>query len=328
MEYRRLGRSGLKISPLVLGTLNFGNPTPKQEAIRMIDRAIDAGINLIDSADVYAEGESERILGEALARNGKRKEVFITSKVFMKTGPGPNDAGNSKHHILESCEASLKRLRTDCIDIYFLHRTDFDIPQEESLGALDLLVRQGKVRYIGSSTHPAWKIVEAIWTSDRYRYPKFVCEQPPYNLLDRRIENELVPMCRAYDLGLLTWSPLAHGVLACRYDDPLHLPEGSRGRLREVYAERITRKGIEASFQLAKRAAEKKITVSQFAVVWVLHQPSVTGTILGPRNMEQLEDLLPSADIRLEPADLNFCDQLVPPGSHVSNYFNTSRWMK
>jgi len=328
MEFRRLGRSGLKISPLVLGTLNFGNPTPKDEALKMIDRAIETGINLVDSADVYAEGESERILGEALARNGKRKDIFITSKVFMKTGPGPNDAGNSKHHILESCEASLKRLRTDYIDIYFLHRTDFDIPQEESLGALDLLVRQGKVRYIGSSTHPAWRIVEAFWISDRYRYPKFICEQPPYNLLDRRIENEIIPMCRAYDLGLLTWSPLAQGMLACRYTDPFNLPSGSRGSLKDVYAERITKGGIEVSFELAKRAKDKGNTVSQLAVAWVLNQPGITGAIIGPRTLGHLEDLLPSADIKLDESDLLLCDELVPPGTYVSNHFNTSRWMK
>jgi len=328
MEYKRLGRSGLKISPLVLGTLNFGNPTPKEEALRVIDRALDAGINLIDSADVYAEGESERIIGEALARSRKRKDVFLTSKVFMKTGPGANDAGNSKHHILESCEASLKRLRTDYIDIYFLHRTDFDIPQEESLGALDLLVRQGKVRYIGCSTHPAWRVVEALWISDRYHYPKFVCEEPPYNLLDRRIENEILPMCRAYDLGLLTWSPLAQGMLACRYTDPSDLPSGSRGTLRSVYGERITKRGIEVGFELAKRAKEKGFTGSQLAVAWVLAQPGITGVIIGPRNSQQLEDLLPSTDIKLDESDLNFCDQLVPPGTYVSNHFNTSRWMK
>lgn len=328
MEFRRLGRSGLKISPLVLGTLNFGNPTPKDEAFKIIDRAIETGINLIDSADIYAEGESEKILGEALARNGKRKEVFVTSKVFMKTGPGPNDAGNSKHHIIESCEASLKRLRTDYIDIYFLHRTDFDIPQEESLGALDLLVRQGKVRYIGSSTHPAWRIVEAFWISDRYRYPKFICEQPPYNLLDRRIENEIIPMCRAYDLGLLTWSPLAQGMLACRYTDPFNLPSGSRGSLKDVYAERITKGGIEVSFELAKRAKDKGNTVSQLAVAWVLNQPGITGAIIGPRTLGHLEDLLPSADIKLDESDLLLCDELVPPGTYVSNHFNTSRWMK
>ncbi len=328
MNYRRLGRSGLKISSLALGTLNFGNPTSKEEAFKMIDRAIDAGINLIDSADVYSDGESERILGEALERDGKRKKVFITSKVFMRTGPGPNDAGNSKHHIIESCEKSLKRLKTDYIDIYFLHRTDFDIPQEESLAALDLLVKQGKVRYIGSSTHPAWRIVEALWISDRCHFSKLVCEQSPYNLLDRRIENELIPMCQAYDLGLLTWSPLAQGILACRYQDPNNLPEGSRGKLKEVYAERITQKGIDVSFELAKRASEKGYRVSQFAIAWILHQPAVTGVLIGPRTLEQFEELLPSIEIQLEQSDLDFCNKLVPPGGFVSNHFNTSLWMK
>jgi len=328
MEYRRLGRSGLKIYSLVLGTMNFGNPTSKEESFKIIDRAIEAGINLFDCANVYAEGESERILGEAFARNGKRKHIFITSKVFMRTGPGPNDAGNSKHHIIESCEASLKRLRTNHIDIYFLHRTDFDIPQEESLAALDLLVRQGKVRYVGCSTHPAWRIVEAFWISDRYHYPKFICEQPPYNLLDRRIENEIVPMCQAYDLGLITWSPLAQGVLAGRYTDPSNLPEGSRGTQKRIYAERITQKGIEVSLKLEERAKGKGCTVAQLAVAWILNQPGITGAIIGPRTLGQLEDLLLSADIILDEPDLKFCDALVPPGTYVSNHFNTSNWMK
>lgn len=328
MDYRRLGRSGLNISSLILGTMNFGNPTSKEESFRIIDRGIDEGINLLDCADVYAGGESERILGEAFARNGKRKDVFITSKVFMRTGPGRNDAGNSKHHIIESCEASLKRLRTDHVDIYFLHRTDVDIPQEESLAALDLLVRQGKVRYVGCSTHPAWRIVEAFWISDRYHYPKFICEQPPYNLLDRRIENEIVPMCRSYDLGLITWSPLAQGVLACRYQDPSNLPEGSRGTQKKIYAERITQKGIEVSLKLAERAKGKGCTVAQLAVAWILNQPGITGAIIGPRTLGQLKDLLPSADIKLDESDLSLCDKLVPPGTYVSNHFNTSLWMK
>lgn len=328
MNYRRLGRSGLKISSLALGTLNFGNPTPKEEAIKIIDRAIDSGINLIDSADVYSHGKSEEILGEALGRDGKRKKVFITSKVFMRTSPGPNDEGNSKHHIIESCEESLKRLKTDYIDIYFLHQTDFDIPQEESLAALDLLVKQGKVRYIGSSTHPAWRIVEALWISDRCHYSKLVCEQSPYNFLDRRIENELIPMCQTYDLGLLTWSPLAQGILACRYKNPKDLPKGSRGKLKDVYAERITQKGIDVSFELAKRATEKGYLVSQFAIAWILQQPAVTGVILGPRTLEQFEELLPSIEIQLDQSDLEFCNNLVPPGGFVSNHFNTSLWMK
>jgi len=202
MKYRRLGRSGLMISEMVLGTMNFGNPTGKADSIKILDAALEAGVNLFDCADVYAEGESERILGDALFQNGKRKEVFITSKVFMRTGDGPNDAGNSKHHILAACENSLRRLKTDYIDIYFLHRTDFKVAQEETLSALDLLVRQGKVRHIGCSTHPPWRVVEAHWIADKHHYPKFTSEQPPYNLLDRRAETEIIPMCQAYDIGI------------------------------------------------------------------------------------------------------------------------------
>jgi len=301
MEYRRLGRSGLRISPLVLGTMNFGNPTDKDEAFRIIDAAIEAGINLFDCADIYADGESERILGEALARND---------------------------HIFEGCENSLRRLKTDYIDIYFLHRTDFDVPQEESLAALDLLVNQGKVRYAACSTHPAWRTVEALWISEKHHYPKFICEQPPYNLLDRRIENEIIPMCQAYNLGIITWSPLAQGILACRYRDAKDLPKGSRGTLKDVYAERITQRGIEVGLGLAKRATEKGCTVAQLAIAWVLGQPGITGAIIGPRNMEQFEDLLPSVDIELDEADITFCDALVPPGTYISNHFNTSNWMK
>lgn len=311
-----------------MGTMNFGHPTSKEEAFKIIDRAVDEGINLFDCADIYANGESERILGEAFSRSGKRRDVLLTSKVFMRTGPRPNDEGNSKHHIFEGCEASLKRLKTDYIDIYFLHRTDFDIPQEESLGALDLLVKQGKVRYIGCSTHPAWRTVEALWISEKYHYPKFICEQPPYNLLDRRIENEIIPMCRAYDLGIITWSPLAQGVLACRYKDPSNLPQGSRGALKPIAAERVTPKGIEVSFQLKKRAEEQGYTVSQFAVAWVLNQPAITAAIIGPRNLEQFGDLLPALSIKLEESDFKLCDELAPPGTYVSNHFNNSNWMK
>jgi aryl-alcohol dehydrogenase-like predicted oxidoreductase len=327
MEYRRLGRSGLQISPAVLGTMNFGRPTQKDEAFRMVDASIDAGINLIDCADIYAKGESERILGEAFKRNGKRQDVLITSKVFNKMGPGPNDLGNTKHHILNACEQSLKRLQTDYIDIYFLHRSDFNVPQEESLEALDLLVKQGKIRYLACSTHPAWRTVEALMLADKYHYPKFICETPPYNLLDRRVENEIIPMCRAYDLGVLAWAPLAHGVLAGRYTDTAKLPEGSRGTLRTVYRDRITREGIEVGMKCVKRAKEKGCTAAQFAVAWVLHQTGVTASILGPRNLEQLESLLPAVDVKLADDDIKLCDTLVPPGTHVTSFFNTSRWM-
>ena len=328
MEYRRLGRSGLNISSLALGTMNFGRPTGKEEAFRIVDAAIDVGINLFDCADIYVSGESERILGEAIKRNEKRKDVLIASKVFNRMGSGPNDMGCSKHHILDACEKSLQRLQTDYIDIYFLHRTDFDVPQDESLAALELLVKQGKVRYTACSTHPAWRTVEALWLADKHHYPKWVCETPPYNLLDRRIENEIVPMCRDYDLGILAWAPLAHGVLAGRYTDASNLPVGSRGTLRTVFRERITAQGIEIGKQFVKRAEENGLTGAQLAVAWVLHQPGITSAILGPRNLGQFESLLPAAAIKLTEEDLQFCDELVPPGTYVVNYFNTSRWMK
>ena len=275
---------------------------------------------------MYAEGKSERVIGEALAAGGKRKDVFITSKAFLPVGDGPNDRGNSKHHILEACENSLRSLKTDYIDIYFLHRTDFTVPQEETLAALDLLVRQGKIRHVGCSTHPPWRVVEAMWIADKYHYPKFICEQPPYNLLDRRIENEILPMCREYDLGIISWSPLAQGVLAGRYQDAGNLPTGSRGAFKEIYAERITPQGIEVAQQLAKRARHKGCTLPQLALAWILHQPGITGAIIGPRTRDHFNDLLPATDVHLDPSDLEFCDVLVPPGMNVSDHFNTCRW--
>lgn len=326
MEYRRLGRSGLNISKLALGTMNFGNPTDKTASFNIINTALDAGINIVDCADVYADGESERIVGEALAENGKRKAVFVTSKVFLPTGQGPNDAGNSKHHILAACENSLKRLKTDWIDIYFLHRTDFSVPQEESLAALDLLVQQGKVRHIGCSTHPPWRVVEAWWVADKHHYPKFICEQPPYNLLDRRVEHEIVPMCKAYDMGIISWSPLAQGVLAGRYRDATDIPHGSRGAFKAIYAERITQPGIEVAQQLAKRADQKECSLAQLAVAWVLRQPGVTASLIGPRTPAHLNDLLPAADLSLDDTDFDYCDALVKPGAFLSDHFNTAGW--
>jgi len=328
MKYRRLGRSGLMISEMVLGTMNFGGPTGKAESFKIIDTALDAGVNLFDCADVYAEGESERILGDAFARNGKRKDIFITSKVFMRTGDGPNDAGNSKHHILAACESSLKRLKTDYIDIYFLHRTDFNVAQEETLSALDLLVRQGKVRHIGCSTHPPWRVVEAHWIADKHHYPKFTSEQPPYNLLDRRAEMQIIPMCLSYDLGILCWSPLAQGVLAGRYHDATQIPAGSRGAFKKVYADRITQPGIDVAGRLAEKAAAKGCTLPQLALAWVLHQPGITGAIIGPRTLDHFKDLVGAKDVSLNASELAFCDKLVPPGAHVSDHFNSAGWRK
>jgi aryl-alcohol dehydrogenase-like predicted oxidoreductase len=308
--------------------MNFGQPTDKREAFRIVDAAIDAGVNLIDCADIYAGGESERILGEALRRDGKRSDVLVTSKVFNRMGPGPNDLGLSRHHIVQACEESLQRLLMNHIDIYFLHRPDFEVPLEETLNALDMLVKQGKVRYIGCSTFPAWKTTEAMWLADKHHYPKLICETPPYNLLDRRIENEIIPMCQAYDLGIIAWAPLAHGVLAGRYTDPDNLPQDSRGTLRDVFKERITLEGIEVGQRFNRRAGDMGYRPDQLAVAWAIHQPGITSSILGPRNLEQLESMLPSVNIKLTREELQFFDELVPPGRYVVNYFNTAKWMK
>ncbi|NNM06130.1 MAG: aldo/keto reductase, partial [Gemmatimonadetes bacterium] len=228
MEYRVLGRTGVKVSPLVLGTANFADPTPEDEAKKILFRAVDSGINMIDTGNSYANGESERILGRALKETELRKSVLIATKVFPPTGPGPNDRGNSRLHIMQACEDSLERLQTDYIDIYFIHRFDPETHQEETLAALDDLVRSGKVRYVACSTHPAWRVMEALAISDRRGYARYCCEQPPYNLLDRRIENELVPLCLDHGLGLFPWSPIAQGVLAGRYSEAGVFPEGSR----------------------------------------------------------------------------------------------------
>jgi aryl-alcohol dehydrogenase-like predicted oxidoreductase len=329
MEYRTLGRTGVKVAPLCLGADNFANPTPEDEAIEMINQALDAGINLIDTSNSYAKGESERIIGRALAVNGRREQVIIATKAHYPTGPGPNDRGNSRLHLLKACEDSLRRLQTDYIDLYQLHRPSFDIPIDETLSALTDLVRQGKVRYIGSSTSPAWKVMEALMVSELKGYARFVSEQPPYNLLDRRIENELVPLCQAYGLGILPWSPLAMGILAGRYANAADYPADSRASLRGgIYAERITDRGIEVGDKFVQLAQTSGMSPAQLAVLWVKDQPGITAPLIGPRTLEQLHHFLPVLDMELDEATRTACDELVPPGSAAANFHNSAPWMK
>jgi len=329
MEYRTLGRTGIKISPLVLGTDNFANPTPEAEAIAILDKAIDSGINLIDTSNSYAQGEGERIIGKALKQSGKRQDVILATKAHYPTGPGPNERGNSRLHLIKACEDSLKRLQTDYIDLFQLHRTDFTIPQEETLSALSDLVKQGKVRYIGSSTAPAWKVMEGLMISELKGYTRFVSEQPPYNLLDRRIENELIPMCQSHGLGLITWSPLAMGLLTGRYQNFNHLPPDSRAILRGgIYAERITPTAIAVGLKFLDLAGQFQQSPARMALMWVKDQPGITAPIIGPRTMEQLEHFLPVLDLKPTPELLAACDALVPPGTAVANFHNTSGWMR
>jgi aryl-alcohol dehydrogenase-like predicted oxidoreductase len=213
---RSFGRTELQVSALCLGAMNFGDPTDEDESIRIVDAALDGGINFVDTADVYAGGNSERILGEAFARNGRRDQVVLATKVGIPHGEGEPGQWHRREHIVATCERSLRRLRTDRIDLLQLHRPSTVVPQEETLAAFDELVRAGKVRYVGCSTHPAWMVMEALAASERLGLPRYESEQPPYNLLDRRIENELLPLCRKYDLAVVPWSPIAGGILAGR----------------------------------------------------------------------------------------------------------------
>ncbi len=327
MDYRVLGRTGVRVSALALGTANFADPTPEAEARRILHRAVDAGINVVDTGDSYAKGEAERIIGRAMKAAGLRKQVLIATKVFPPTGPGPNDRGNSRLHILQACEDSLDRLQTDYIDLYFIHRFDPDTYQEETLAALDDLVRSGKVRYVACSTYPAWRVMEALAISDRRGYARYCCEQPPYNLLDRRIENELVPLCLEHGLGLFPWSPIAQGVLTGRYANAEAFPEGSRAAYRGgIYAERITQPGIDVGNRFVALANETGIPPIQLAVLWVKDQPGITAPIIGPRTLGHLEDLLPVGAMRLSEDVRIACDELSPPGGMKVNFHNSAGW--
>ena len=330
MDYRLLGRTGVRVSPLCLGTLNFGAGTAEAESVRIIHTALDAGVNFIDTANTYHAGESERIVGRAIS--DRRHQVVLATKVHGRTGDGPNERGNSRLNILRACDESLRRLGTDYIDLYQIHRPSPDVAIDETLGALTDLVRSGKVRYVGCSTHPAWMVMEALSVSERCRFVRYVSEQPPYNLLDRRIENELIPLAQRHNLAILPWAPLAQGLLAGRYQSLDTLPPDSRPLcvpgLDNIYANRITRRGIEMGLRFSGVARAFGRTPGQLALLWCKDQPAVTSPVFGPRTMEQAAELLPVLEMTLTPEEQSACDALVPPGGVVVNFHNTAPWMK
>ncbi|OUN01759.1 MAG: aldo/keto reductase [Firmicutes bacterium ZCTH02-B6] len=316
LEYVKLGRAGVKVSRLCLGCLNFGWVTDEAESIRIIHRALDAGINFIDTANVYSRGLSEEIVGEALA--GRRDQVILATKFSRPVGDGPNDRGNSRWHIMREVEGSLRRLKTDYIDLYQVHRPDPDTPLDETLSALTDLVRQGKVRYIGTSTFPAWQLCESLWISERMGYERFVCEQPPYNILNRGIERELLPFAQKHGFAIIPWSPLAAGWLSGKYRRGEAPPPDSRAVRRNWDLEsELSAKRFAVVEQLEGLAKEIGRTISQLALNWLLQQPAVTAPIIGPRTMEQLEDNLAAFGWSLAPEHLEFIDRLVPPGTEI-----------
>jgi aryl-alcohol dehydrogenase-like predicted oxidoreductase len=316
------------VSPLCLGAMNFGGPTSEEEGIHIIDAALDRGINFIDTANVYHNGESEHIVGKALKQNGKRHSVVLATKVNGAMGPGPNDRSITRYHIMQAVEDSLRRLQTDHIDLYQLHRPSFSFPQDETLRALDDLVRQGKVRYIGTSTFPAWKLMEGLSLSEKYNLARYVSEQPPYNILDRRIENELVPLAEQYGVALIPWSPIAGGILGGRYPAGQPLPEGSRATGMPAMAARINPQNQRVVDKLQELAEARNLNAAQLALLWCKDQPGVTAPITGPRTFRHYEEAVAILDQSLDDEARKAIDELNPPGTALSDFFNSSGWMK
>ena len=325
MEYRQLGRTGVQVSPLCLGCMTFGRTTPPEEAYPIIDRALEAGLNFLDTANVYGRGISEEVTGEGLKRNGKRQQVVLATKVHGRMNDDdPNAFGSSRRHIIEQCEASLKRLQTDYIDLYQIHRPRPNIAIDETLRALDDLIRAGKVRYIGSSTFAAWQLIESLWVAKELGLNRFICEQPPYNILDRRIERELLPMVQTYGIATIPWSPLAGGLLTGKYQRNTPPPADSRFADVETNP-RLQARMNENIFDVVEGlqpvADEKGATLSQVALAWCVQQPGVTSPIIGPRTMAQLEDNLVALNLTIAEEDRAKIDSLVPPGRMVSPFY-------
>jgi len=292
--------------------MNFGQPTDEKDSIRIIHEAIDAGINFIDTANVYNKGVSEEIVGQAL--KDCRDRVVLATKVHGRMGDGPNDRGNSRYHITQQVEASLRRLQTDHIDLYQLHRPDPNTPIEEQLGVLSDLVRQGKVLYIGTSTFPAWELCEAQWVSERRNLEKFVCEQPPYSILARKAEKDTLRFCARYGVAVIPWSPLAGGWLTGKYRKGKSLPENSRGDRRDWDLEsQEGQRRLDAVEALVELANERGVPLTQCALAWTLANPVVTAPIIGPRTTDQLKDNLGALGLHLDAEILKKVDEIVPP---------------
>jgi aryl-alcohol dehydrogenase-like predicted oxidoreductase len=323
VELRNLGRTGVKVTSICLGAMMFGGKTQPDDAYAIIDKAIDGGINFIDTANVYNRGHSEEAVGEALKRRGRRDSIVLATKVHgVMDAEDPNGQGNSRRHIIAQCEASLRRLQTDWIDLYQIHRPQSDIPIDETLRALDDLIRAGKVRYIGTSTFGAWQLVESVWVAKEFGLNRFVCEQPPYNLLDRRIERELVPAAQTYGVGLIPWSPLAGGLLTGKYQRGQEMPEGARFASANYQgARRLTERVYDVVEALQPLAAEKGCTLSQLALAWVMAQPGVTSAIIGPRTMEQLDDNLGAVNVELTEDDRKRIDRITRRGENVAPFY-------
>jgi aryl-alcohol dehydrogenase-like predicted oxidoreductase len=320
MEYRSLGRTGVQVSPLCLGAMMFGpwGNEDRADSVRIIHRALDAGINIVDTADVYSARMSEEIVGEAL--QGHREDVVLATKFFMPMGEGANRFGGSRRWILRAVEDSLRRLRTDHIDLYQVHRPSPDTDVEETLGALTDLVREGKVRYIGSSSYSGSQVVEAQWASRERHLERFVTEQPPYSMLVRGIEQDVLPTLQRHGMGALTYSPLSGGWLSGRWrKDAAASPASSaRPRARFDMSQPANQRKLDLVEDLAVTAQDAGLSMVELAIAFVINHPGVTSAIVGPRTMEQLESYLPALDVTLTSDVLDRIDRIVAPGVTVN----------
>jgi aryl-alcohol dehydrogenase-like predicted oxidoreductase len=322
MEMRVLGTTGVRVSSLCLGAMMFGawgNPD-HDDSIRIIDQALDAGINFIDTADVYSAGESEEIVGKALAR-GRRDRVVLATKAHARMDGDVNSQGSSRRWIMTECENSLRRLGTDHIDLYQVHRPDPTVDVDETLGALTDLIRAGKIRYAGSSTFPPSQIVQAQWTAERRGRERFVCEQPPYSILVRGAEDEVLPACQRYGMGVIAWSPLAGGWLSGRYRKEGDLPVSRRaGRIPKRFDLSLpgNQAKLDAAEKLALLAEEAGLSLIHLALAFVTSHPAVTSAIIGPRTAEHLDSQIGAAGTVLTSDVLDKIDQIVPPGTNLN----------
>ena len=320
---KRLGRTGLKVTEICMGTMTFANQAPEGIAHAILDRALEAGVNFIDTADVYpvpasvaTAGRTEEVIGRWL--KGKRHRVVLATKCAARVGPGPNDEGSSRQHILDAIDASLRRLQTAYVDLYQIHWPDTETPLEETLRALDDLVRWGKVRYIGCSNFEAWRLCKALWTSDRLHLNRFESVQPPYSLLSRGIERELLPLCAEEGVGVMTYSPLAGGLLSGKYSREQPPPEGTRFALEAptgpLYRGRYWHERLfDAVDQVKELAQARGVSPVQLSISWLLQRPTVTAVILGATRLEHLDEALKALELKLDDATVEALDALAPP---------------
>lgn len=316
----------MRVSPLCLGTMMFGGPTDEATSIRIIHQALDLGINFLDTANMYSLGGSETVVGKAL--RDRRHRAVLATKGRQKMGDGPNEAGASRLHLMRELDASLRRLGTDSVDIYYVHAPDPATPIDETLRALDDMVRLGKVHYLACSNFRAWQLCEALWASDRAGLERFVCTQPLYNIVNRDVEVELLPLCKSQQLGVVSYSPLARGILTGKYEVGKEPPAGSRASRNDARMKQAEWRdaSLEVAQQLAHHCATRGVSVSQFSLAWCLANPLITSIILGPRTVEQFEDNVACLNVTVTPEDEAFVDQLVPPGEHSGKGFQDSAY--